>query len=104
MTSPAASGPEVQDQLRDIRQLCGSAMAFAALKVSGAVVTWGDPEGGGDSRAVQEQLREVGDGDGCMGWWIKPESCGKTWHLPSLGWVLALKMLWGWFISLAVPH
>ena len=33
--------------------------AFAAILESGAVVTWGDPDAGGDSSQVQEQLRNV---------------------------------------------
>ena len=33
--------------------------AFAALLGDGSVVTWGDSEGGGDSSAVQGQLRNV---------------------------------------------
>ena len=31
--------------------------AFAALRSDGSVVTWGDPEFGGDSSAVEQQLR-----------------------------------------------
>ena len=33
--------------------------AFAAILDSGFVVTWGDPEDGGDSDHVQEQLRNM---------------------------------------------
>ena len=33
--------------------------AFAAILSDGSVVTWGDPESGGDSFQVQEQLRDV---------------------------------------------
>ncbi|CAJ1341493.1 unnamed protein product [Effrenium voratum] len=33
--------------------------AFAAILECGTVVTWGDPESGGDSSQVQEQLRNV---------------------------------------------
>ena len=33
--------------------------AFAAILANGSVVTWGGPEGGGDSRAVQDRLRNV---------------------------------------------
>ena len=33
--------------------------AFAAILESGAVVTWGNPESGGDSSRVQDQLRNV---------------------------------------------
>ena len=34
-------------------------MAFAALKGDGSVVTWGDPDYGGDSTRVLEQLKNV---------------------------------------------
>ena len=37
----------------------GDRSAFAAILESGAVVSWGDPEEGGDSSQVQEQLRSV---------------------------------------------
>ena len=33
--------------------------AFAALRADGSVVTWGDAATGGDSSAVQDQLRGV---------------------------------------------
>jgi len=33
--------------------------AYAALKSDGTVVTWGDPNGGGESSAVAESLRDV---------------------------------------------
>ena len=33
-------------------------MAFAALKVSGKVVTWGNPSKGGDSRSVATELQK----------------------------------------------
>ena len=32
---------------------------FAAILADGSVVTWGDPHYGGDSSAVQDQLRNV---------------------------------------------
>ena len=33
--------------------------SFAAILADGSVVTWGKPDGGGDSSQVQEQLRNV---------------------------------------------
>ena len=33
--------------------------AFAAILGNGSVVIWGDPDHGGDSSQVQEQLRNV---------------------------------------------
>ena len=50
---------EVQDQLRDVRQIQAGSAAFAAILADGSVITWGDPEGGGDSSEVQAQLRDV---------------------------------------------
>jgi hypothetical protein len=33
--------------------------AFAAVLAAGSVVTWGDPDFGGDSSQVQDQLKNV---------------------------------------------
>ena len=49
----------MQEQLRNVRHIQATHHAFAAILESGAVVTWGDPEHGGDSSQVQEQLRNV---------------------------------------------
>ena len=40
-------------------QLAATGKAFAWHGHGGEVVTWGDPEEGGDSSQVQEQLRSV---------------------------------------------
>ena len=40
-------------------QVCGTARAFAAIRGDGSVMTWGDAGFGGDSSAVQAQLRNV---------------------------------------------
>ena len=40
-----------------MQQIQGSSQAFAAILVDGSVVTWGNPEFGADSTAVQYQLR-----------------------------------------------
>ena len=42
----------------DVRCLCSSAYAFAALKEDGSVVTWGDATAGGDSSAVKDREEE----------------------------------------------
>ena len=50
----------MQEQLRNVQQIkAAGGGAFAAILESGAVVTWGHPEFGGDSSEVQEQLRNV---------------------------------------------
>ena len=49
----------MQEQLRNVKHIQATKLAFAAILESGAVVTWGDPEAGGDSSQVQEQLRNV---------------------------------------------
>ena len=43
---PSAGGDSsrVQDQLRNVQQICGAYFAFAAILADGSVVTWGDPE------------------------------------------------------------
>ena len=42
----------VQSQLYKVLQLRSTSWAFAALRSDGLVVTWGDPEHGGDSSQV----------------------------------------------------
>ena len=65
----------VQEQLRDVQQIQACVFAFAAILgdgsvvtwghadccrlADGSVVTWGGAEWGGDSSAVQDQLRNV---------------------------------------------
>ena len=46
----------VQDQLRNVLQICGSAHGFVAILADGTLVTWGRPNFGGDSTSVQHQL------------------------------------------------
>ena len=48
----------MQDLLINVQEVVASAGAFAALLSNGRIVTWGDPEKGGDSSAVQEQLQD----------------------------------------------
>ena len=50
---------QVQDELVDVLKVCASARAFAAIRLSGSVVTWGDVDCGGDSSAVQTQLQDI---------------------------------------------
>ena len=47
-----------QVRLKSIRPF-GRISAFAAILADGSVVSWGDAGKGGDSSAVQEQLRDV---------------------------------------------
>ena len=53
----------VQDQLIDVQKLQSAhgpfGGAFAATLAGGKVVTWGDSRSGGDSTAVQDQLKHV---------------------------------------------
>ena len=49
----------VQEQLRDVQQIQASYHAFAAILRDGSVVTWGNENYGGDSKSVQEQLKNV---------------------------------------------
>ena len=48
-----------KDQLKHVRQVVASDGAFAAIRRDGSVVTWGNPGQGSDSKAVQEELRNV---------------------------------------------
>ena len=43
----------------NVQAIQATRRAFAAILGNGSVVTWGDDEDGGDSSAVQEQLRSV---------------------------------------------
>ena len=45
-------------QLQSV-QIKASAFAFAAILSDGSIITWGDRRGGGNSRAVQNQLKGV---------------------------------------------
>ena len=47
------------DQLKGVQLVQATFHAFAAILQDGFVVTWGDKRFGGDSSAVQDQLRGV---------------------------------------------
>ena len=57
-----------------------SALAFAAIRRDGTVVTWGTPHAGGDSSHVQEH-RALG---GCL----KSRSTWDRWHV----WTFSVKL------------
>ena len=47
-------------QLKDVQQIqANDNYAFSAIRVDGSVVTWGHSGTGGDSTAVQDQLKNV---------------------------------------------
>ena len=48
-----------QRKYRNIQRIYCDVLAFAAVLGNGHVVTWGRAGYGGDSAAVQEQLRDV---------------------------------------------
>ena len=50
---------QVQDKLRNVKQIHGTAIAFAAISADGSVVTWGWPGSGGDSSSVQEEFANL---------------------------------------------
>ena len=51
---------KVQDQLKNVQQVCGTVVgAFAAILADESVVTGGDIEYGGDSSRVQDQFQNV---------------------------------------------
>ena len=47
----------MQDQLKNVQQIQASEAAFAAIRGDGSVVTWGDATRGGNSSAMQDQLK-----------------------------------------------
>jgi alpha-tubulin suppressor-like RCC1 family protein len=71
-----------------VEQIQATSDAFAAILADGSVVTWGNPDNGGDCSAVQDQLRNVQQiqatdfafvailADGSVVAWGKPESGG----------------------------
>ena len=56
---PQFDSSRVQNQLRKVQQISGTGYAFAAILADGSVVTWGNPNHGGDSSRVQNQLKNV---------------------------------------------
>ena len=55
LLSPGDSS-QVQEQLRKVQHIQATDYAFAAILESGAIVTWGCSDSGGDCSHVQEQL------------------------------------------------
>ncbi|CAE6946903.1 HERC2 [Symbiodinium sp. KB8] len=49
----------VQEKLKHVLQIQSTDKAFAAILADGSVVTWGDPDYGGDCSALEEQLVNV---------------------------------------------
>lgn len=54
-----APASKSKDQLYGVTMIQAASLAFAAIRRDGSVVTWGTPDAGGDSRHVQEQLKNV---------------------------------------------
>ncbi|CAE7935471.1 unnamed protein product [Symbiodinium sp. KB8] len=48
----------VQDKLKNVQQIQASCSAFAAILGDGSVVTWGTADHGGDSSAVEHELKK----------------------------------------------
>ena len=49
----------MQEQLKNVRQIHSTHFAFAALRADGRVITWGSKDAGGDSSAVEDELRNI---------------------------------------------
>lgn len=49
----------MQGELQNVTGIQASGGAFAALRLDKTVITWGHPDCGGDSSAVQGQLHDV---------------------------------------------
>lgn len=71
----------VEHLLVDVRCVCPSSYAFAALKNDGSVVCWGCASAGGDCFAVQDQLHDVCQLSGAT--WaftaVKNDGSAVTW-------------------------
>ena len=59
MVSHRGDSSRVQDQLRNVQQICSTMRSFAATLADGTVVTWGDRHFGGDSARVQDQFMYI---------------------------------------------
>jgi alpha-tubulin suppressor-like RCC1 family protein len=70
-----------------VQQIQTSRRAFAAILEDGSVVTWGVPQSGGDSSAVQDQLKGVQQIQASVGAFaaILEDGSVVTWGLPDLG-------------------
>eukprot|EP00439_Symbiodinium_sp_Y106_P000865 s5606_g1.t1 len=64
-----------------------TAAAFAALCADGRVVTWGNPEFGGDSSTVQWRLVDVSQIQSTSGAFaaLRQDGTVETWGMPHLG-------------------
>eukprot|EP00435_Cladocopium_sp_Y103_P040932 s1700_g11.t1 len=58
-TRSAFAISRVQDQLRNVQQICSTDSAFAAILADESVVTWGNGYRGGNSSRVRDQLKNV---------------------------------------------
>ena len=76
----------VRDRLFDVLQLRATSWAFCALRADGCLVTWGDPERGGQAPRLQMGVCQVcacGDGFACLDrlgratCWGDPSLCAK---------------------------
>ena len=54
----AGDSAAVENQLKDAREIHASGAAFAAI-LAGGNVAWGDPDRGGNIRAVADQFKYV---------------------------------------------
>ena len=71
-----------------MQQIQATGGAFAAIRADGSAISWGDPSCGGDSLAVQDQLRNVlhiqATSDGAFAA-IKEDGSVVTWGQPYCG-------------------
>lgn len=87
--------PDQQDgshgshRFKDVREVHATQRAFAAILGDGSVATWGNPHWGGDSTAVQAQLKNVqqlqGTGGGAFAAILSNKTL-LTWGNTCRGW------------------
>ena len=77
----------VQGELRNVREIQRTGLAFAAILADGLVVTWGNPGYGGDSSAVRHELLKVQRVHGTNGAFaaILADGSVVTWGYPDCG-------------------
>lgn len=90
----------VLEELKDVRQLCATEDALAALRHDGRVITWGCTKSGGDNCAVEEQLDSIEMLAGSVGAFLAIARDGRaiTWGSLRHGAVAG-----GWLPPLLAP-
>ena len=85
--SPPVGEGDFRQSKQHVKEICATAGAFAALRTDNSVVTWGLAKYGGDSRGVQDQLKDVKSIHATNGAFVALRSDGSAvaWGHPDFG-------------------